>query len=76
MLAPDPSGSGVDIFDHQINRALNQAKALQFAHGQDELAKNEAIRADRLDAVKKACNSLTAHERAELVRWLAGGASE
>jgi hypothetical protein len=76
MLTPDPNGGRVDIFDRQIRHALDQAKALQSAGGLNETPKIEAIRADQLNAVKKACSSLNAQERAELARWLTGGASD
>ncbi len=74
LLAPVADGSRVDIFDRQINRALSEAQALLSADGARDLAGDEARPPDRLAAVKKACESLTARERAELVRWLTGGA--
>jgi hypothetical protein len=75
LLAPDANGSRVDIFDRQINRALSEAQAVLRVDGVRELPGDEALPSDRLSAVKKACDSLTPRERAELVRWLTGGAA-
>jgi hypothetical protein len=66
----------VDIFDRQIYRALNEAKAQLTADRVNDLSGDGTLPADRLSAVKKACGSLTEQERAELVRWLTGAAGE
>jgi hypothetical protein len=70
MLIPGPDESRVDIFDRQINHALNEAKALLRADDGKGLTGDEVGASDRLAAVKLACQSLTNRERAELLRWL------
>jgi hypothetical protein len=70
MLIPCPDEPRVDIFDRQINQALNEAKALRRAFDGKDLSAEEVRASERLSAVKKACQSLTAPERAELLRWL------
>jgi hypothetical protein len=70
MLIPGPDESRVDIFDRQINHALNEAKALLRADDEKGLSGDEVRASDRLSAVKLACQSLTNRERAELLRWL------
>ena len=70
MLIPGPDESRVDIFDRQINHALNEAKALLRADDKKALSRDEVRTSDRLSAVKLACQSLTNGERGELLRWL------
>jgi hypothetical protein len=70
MLSPVPDEQRVDIFDRQINQALNDAKALLRAYDGKDLSADEIRASERLSAVKMACQSLTAPERAELLRWL------
>jgi hypothetical protein len=65
-----PDGSRVDIFDRQITHALNEAKALLRDVDKKDLSGDELYASDRLSAVKMSCQSLTAQERVELLRWL------
>jgi hypothetical protein len=76
MLNPGPDGRRVDIFDHQIKRALNDAKVHLGAGGAKDPPKAQVPEVDHLSAIKKACESLTPRERAELVRWLNSDAGE
>jgi hypothetical protein len=70
MLRPGLDEPRIDIFDSQIKQALNEAKALLTAHAGKDRSADEVRTSARLSAVKKACESLTAQERAELLRWL------
>jgi hypothetical protein len=76
LLTPGPDGHRVDIFDHQIKRALNDAKALLGTAGAKPASKGEAQTVDRLSVIKEACEALTSRERAELLRWLSDAAGK
>jgi hypothetical protein len=73
MLLSGPSGVRVDIHDAQIKRALTEAKALLQSQATKEPPPHPGPALDHLSAAKRACASLTAEERAELILWLSAG---